>query len=137
MFRPEGDAGPFLTHVVARYCANGRLEAHIEELRAWYRHKCQVMLEAIRREFPPDVQTIAPAGGFFIWCTLPADLRASALLPLAAERGVSFLPGVRCYTNGQGDDAIRLSFSYHDPATLSEGIARLADAMRTLRAGGG
>lgn len=35
MFRPEGDAGPFLTRVVARYCADGRLEAHIEELRAF------------------------------------------------------------------------------------------------------
>ena len=137
MFRSEGDAGPFLTHVVGRYCAEGRLEAHIEELRAWYRQKCQVMLEAIKREFPPDVQTIPPAGGFFIWCRLPADLSATALLPLAVERGVSFLPGVRCYTNGQGDDAIRLSFSYHDPATLSEGIASLADAMRTLRAAGG
>ena len=49
---------------------------------------------------------------------------------------MSFLPGVRCYTNGQGDDAIRLSFSYHDPATLREGIARLADAMWTLRTTG-
>ncbi|HZG67084.1 MAG TPA: PLP-dependent aminotransferase family protein [Herpetosiphonaceae bacterium] len=136
MFRSEGNVGPFLTHVVARYCANGRLEAHIEELRALYRQKCQVMLDAIRREFPPDVQTIAPEGGFFIWCRLPADLRATALLPLAAERGVAFLPGVRCYSNGQGDNAIRLSFSYHDTASLTEGIARLADAMRTLRAEG-
>lgn len=133
MFRPEGDTGPFLTHVIARYSADGRLEAHIEELRALYRHKCQVMLDAIARDFPPDVETIAPEGGFFIWCKLPADLSATALLPLAAERGVAFLPGGRCFANGQGDDALRLAFSYHGAEQLADGIGRLADAMRALR----
>jgi 2-aminoadipate transaminase len=133
MFKSEGDSGPFLTHVIARYSADGRLEAHIEELRALYRHKCQVMLDAIARDFPADVETIAPEGGFFIWCKLPTDLNATALLPLAADRGVAFLPGVRCYANGQGDDAIRLAFSYHNAERIVDGIARLGDAMRAMR----
>ena len=77
-----------------------------------------------------------PAGGFFIWCTLPADLRATALLPLAEERGVAFLPGVRCYADGQGDDALRLAFSYQSAERLAEGIARLGEAMWALRTRG-
>lgn len=134
MFKFEGNTGPFLTHVIARYCADGRLETHIEELRALYRSKCQVMLNSIAQEFPSDVETSAPEGGFFIWCKLPADLSATALLPLAVERGVAFLPGTRCYTNGQGDDAIRLAFSYHGAEKLAEGTARIGDAMRALLA---
>src|SRR5919202_1564943 len=136
MFKLEGETGPFLTHVIAAYCAQGRLEAHIAELRMLYRHKCQVMLAAIAREFPPDVEPIVPEGGFFIWCTLPADLRATALLALAEERGVAFLPGGRCYADGRGDDALRLAFSYHSTDQLAEGIARLGEAMWALRRGG-
>ncbi|MBA3946873.1 MAG: PLP-dependent aminotransferase family protein [Herpetosiphonaceae bacterium] len=134
MFKLEGANGPFLTHVIARYSADGRLEAHIEELRALYRYKCQVMLDTIAREFPSDVTTLTPEGGFFIWSKLPADLSANALVPLAAKRGVAFLPGTRCYTNGQGDDAIRLAFSYQNAENIVEGITRIGDAMRELRA---
>ena len=136
MFKLEGETGPFLTHVIAEYCAQGRLEAHIAALRTVYRHKCQVMLAAIRRTFPPDVDVIAPDGGFFIWCRLPGDLSATTLLPLAEARGVAFLPGVRCYADGRGDDALRLAFSYHSADRLAEGIARLGEAMWALRTRG-
>jgi 2-aminoadipate transaminase len=133
MLKSEGDVGPFLSHVVARYSSNGRLDAHITELSAHYRHKCAVMLDAIARNFPDDVTTIVPDGGFFIWCKLPDDMRASTLTPLAAERGVAFLPGTRCYTGGGGDDYIRLAFSYHSPDKITEGVGRIADAMQALR----
>jgi 2-aminoadipate transaminase len=133
MFRSEGDSGPFLTHIVARYSADGRLEAHIDQLRALYRHKCRVMLDAIAREFPPDIAPIAPEGGFYVWCRLPGDLSATTLLSRAADRGVAFLPGTRCYTGGQGDDAIRLAFSYHTPEKIADGVARIGEAIRAMR----
>jgi len=136
MFKSEGEVGPFMSHVVARYSADGRLEAHIAGLCVHYRQKCAVMLEAIARDFPSDVTTLAPNGGFVVWCRLPEDLQASALLPLAAERGVAFLPGTRCFTEGQGDDAMRLAFSYHTAERIKEGIARLGDAMHALRTQG-
>ena len=53
MFRSEGAPGPFVTRVVARYCATG-IDAHIQKLIALYRHKCDLMLEAIASEFPED-----------------------------------------------------------------------------------
>lgn len=135
MLKLEGDVGPFLSHVVARYSSSGRLDAHIAELSAHYRHKCAVMLDAIAEDFPADVTTIVPEGGFFIWCKLPGDMRASTLMPLAAERGVAFLSGARCYTAGAGDDYIRLAFSYHSPEMITEGVGRIADAMHALRQG--
>ena len=36
-----------------------------------------------------------PAGGFFIWLTLPRGLAATALLPVAEAHGVAFAPGSR------------------------------------------
>ncbi|NTW96998.1 MAG: PLP-dependent aminotransferase family protein [Oscillochloris sp.] len=132
MFKLEGGNGPFLTRVIARYAADGRLEAHITRLRGHYREKCDVMLEAIRREFPAEVRADRPDGGFFVWCRLPQGVRATALLERAHAEGVTFLPGVNCYANGQGDDAIRLAFSFQPAAQIQEGVARIARAMRGL-----
>src|ERR687887_18292 len=81
---------PSTTQLVSRYCADGRLDTHIQELIALYRHKRNVMLEAIAREFPTQVTTLRPEGGFFIWCRLPAGMSAAALLKAAEERGATF-----------------------------------------------
>jgi 2-aminoadipate transaminase len=129
-FKVEGSSGPFLTRVIAHYCADGRLEAHIQELIALYRHKRDVMLDAIAREFPAGVTALRPEGGFFIWCKLPHGMSARALLPLAEARGATFLPGTRCFANGQGDDTIRLAFSFQPAEQIEEGIARIGAAMR-------
>ena len=130
MFRVEGSSGPYLTRVIARYCAEGRLEAHIQELIALYRHKRDVMLDAIGREFPAEVVTLRPEGGFFIWCRLPHGMSAGALMARAEQRGATFLPGTRCFADGQGDDAIRLAFSFQPAGQIEEGIARIGAAMR-------
>jgi len=131
-FKAEGSSGPFLTQVVARYCADGRLDTHIQELIALYRHKRDVMLGAIAREFPAGVTTLQPKGGFFIWCRLPPGMSAAALLKAAEQKGATFLPGTHCYADGQGDDAIRLAFSFQPAELIEEGMARIGAAMRTM-----
>ena len=131
-FKAEGSSGPFLTQVVARYCADGRLDAHIQELIALYRHKRDMMLEAIAREFPAGVTTLQPKGGFFIWCRLPPGMSAAALLKAAEQNGATFLPGTHCYADGQGDDAIRLAFSFQPVELIKAGISRIGAAMRAM-----
>jgi 2-aminoadipate transaminase len=131
-FKVEGSSGPFQTRVVAKYCEDGRLDAHIQQLIALYRGKRDVMLDAIRQEFPPEVAVVRPEGGFFVWCTLPAGMSAIALAKKAAEHKVSFVPGTGFYANGQGDDAIRLAFSLQPEEKIVEGIARIGKAMRGL-----
>ncbi|QSJ18520.1 PLP-dependent aminotransferase family protein [Nostoc sp. UHCC 0702] len=133
MFKSEGPVGPFVSHVVARYCATGKLDGHIQKLIANYQHKCDLLLDAIAREFPSDVIALRPDGGFFVWCKLPPDISAKTLLTAASEHGVTFLPGTRCYANGQGDDAIRLSFSFQPPEKIVEGITTLGSVLHQLR----
>ena len=135
MLRPEGASGPFMTRVVARFSENGQLDSHIAKLNALYHHKRDVMLDAIAHEFPADVTALRPEGGFFVWCSLPPDISATKLLPLAEARGATFLPGTRCFANGQGDDAIRLAFSFLPADKIAEGIRMIGEAMRELREG--
>jgi 2-aminoadipate transaminase len=73
-------------------------------------------------------------GGFFIYCYLPADMPAAALVQQGREHGVTFLPGMGCYANGQGTHEIRLAFSYQSDEKIVEGIRRLGAAMKALRA---
>jgi 2-aminoadipate transaminase len=131
-FKYEGSSGPYLTRVVARYCADGRLDAHIAELIDLYRHKRDVMLDAIARECPPEMAPLRPEGGFFLWCKLPPGMSAEALRSQSEALGATFLPGTRCFADGQGDDFIRLAFSYQPTEQIVEGIARIGAAMRKL-----
>jgi len=87
---------------------------------------------AITREFPAEVDTLKPEGGFFVWCRLPAGMSAAALMAQSEERVATFLAGTRCFANRQGDDAIRRAFSFQPAAQIVEGIARIGAAMRAI-----
>jgi 2-aminoadipate transaminase len=132
-FKMEGSSGPFQTRMLERFCADGRLDAHIKVLNAGYRHKRDLMLATIAREFPDDVIAPKPDGGFFIWAKLPTGMSARVVAKKAAELGVVFVPGTGFYANGQGDDAMRLAFSYQSEERIVEGITRLGQAIRAVR----
>lgn len=133
-FKVEGSSGPFLTRLVERFSADGKLDAHIVELNENYKHKRDVMLSAIKKEFPSDIKYTVPHGGFFIYLYLPADLPAAAVLAKGRELGVTALSGMGCYANGQGAHEMRLAFSYQPEDKLVEGIRRLGAAMKAVRA---
>jgi 2-aminoadipate transaminase len=57
-------------------------------------------------------------------------MSARALQARAEQRGATFLPGTHCFADGQGDDAIRLAFSFQPAEQIEEAIARIGAAMR-------
>lgn len=132
-FKVEGSSGPFLTRMVERFASDGKLDAHIAELNTNYKHKRDVMLNAIKSELPSDVKYTVPHGGFFIYLYLPADMPAADVLAKGREFGVTALSGVGCYANGHGAYEMRLAFSYQPEAKLVEGIRRLGQAMKAVR----
>jgi 2-aminoadipate transaminase len=133
LFKLEGSSGPFVTRLVERFCADGHLDIHIAELNAAYRRKRDLMLATIAREWPADIIAPKPDGGFFIWAQLPEGLSAKAIAKAADEYGVAFVPGGGFFANGQGDNRMRLAFSYQSEANIVEGIARLGQTIRAVR----
>jgi 2-aminoadipate transaminase len=129
----EGGANPFVAHVVASFCQEGWLEPHIARLVARYRTRRDALLAALEREMPDGVRWTRPAGGFFIWLTLPEPLEAEAVLTAATERGVIFTPGVRFFaeaSEGGGRRNLRLPFSFLSEAQMAEGVRVLAEVIR-------
>lgn len=72
-----------------------------------------------------------PNGGFFVWVELPDDIDAEAMLPTAAEEGVTYLPGELFFPDERGKNCLRLSFSQVSFEEMERGIEALARAIRT------
>jgi 2-aminoadipate transaminase len=106
------------------------LDGHVVDGRAFYRRRRDTLMSALSDAMPSSVTWSRPGGGFFAWVTLPDGITASALLPIAAEHGVGFLPGRFFYPAAEGDDqSLRLSFSSMPEARIRDGIARLGVAL--------
>jgi 2-aminoadipate transaminase len=121
-----------MTRTVYHAAADGLLDQHVAAVTETYRARRQAMLECLDAEMPAGVTWSRPAGGFFVWVTLPTSLSAADLLPKAAKNGVIFLPGFVFYANPAtgGKHALRLTFSALPEDRIREGIRRLAEVMR-------
>jgi DNA-binding transcriptional MocR family regulator len=117
--------------IVYEFCAAGALERSIETVKAALGERSAALAAALERELP-DAQFVAPDGGYFMWVTLPAGVDADALFIAAAERGVALVKGTDFMLDG-GEDAVRLAYSGVTVSQIEEGVARLADAARSLQ----
>ena len=68
-----------------------------------------------------------PDGGFYVWVGLPEVLDAKDMLPRAVTNLVAYVSGTAFYAGGRaGQDHLRLSFCYPEPAEIREGVRRLS-----------
>jgi DNA-binding transcriptional MocR family regulator len=131
MVKVEGSSSPFVSHLVACFSAEGRLDTHIASLRRHYATKCATMITALHRELP-ELPFVPPDGGFFIWLRLPEGVSGRELEPVALQQGVEVLHGNRCYADGSGAEYVRLAFSYVPETQIEEAIRRLGHSIRTV-----
>lgn len=123
-----GGTNTFTQSVLGRYFDAGHYEPVVEELTATYAERRDAMLDSLAAHLPASAEWTEPAGGFFIWVTLPEGVRSEELLPEAAEEGVTYLPGSHFYPGDGGERSLRLSFSHVTPEEMDRGIAALARA---------
>jgi DNA-binding transcriptional MocR family regulator len=87
------------------------------------------MLDALGDHFPREASWTHPAGGFFVWVTLPSWADTRSMLAAAVERRVAYVPGTAFYPDGRGSNQMRLAFCYPPEDRIREGIARLGDLL--------
>ncbi|UWQ45916.1 aminotransferase-like domain-containing protein [Leisingera aquaemixtae] len=115
-------------HGVAAAC----FDEHVEQLRAVYQRRRDVMLAALEEHMPEGVAWTRPEGGMFVWMTLPEGVNGADLLARSLEtEKVAFVPGQAFFADGSGQNTIRLSFSNSNHTAIEDGIARLGRLLRS------
>jgi 2-aminoadipate transaminase len=109
------------------YVRRGWIDEQLQASRALYAHKWTLLRDALERFMPPEVEWTTPRGGFFSWLTLPVD--ATEVARRAAEKNVGVVPGALFYSDGSGQDKLRLSFSMVDESLIATGIEALAKSL--------
>ena len=115
--------------VVQAWFEQGRWQEYIDSLTELYRARRDTMLDALADHFPAQAEWTRPAGGLFIWVTLPDFIDTTDLLARALRDNVAFVPGEAAFLDGRGRNAMRLNFSGSDEDSIREGIRRIGEAV--------
>ena len=118
----------FAQMLVSEYLATCDWQKQVADYRNLYRTKRDAALEAVR-QYLPGLHTTEPAGGFFLWLTLPEGLNSKEMLPLAVTELVAYTPGTAFYGDGRGHENIRICFSHPKAENVKIGIHRLANVI--------
>ena len=112
--------------VFARFLTSGMYEEYLQGLRAELRRRRDRALETIDRLFAGRAHWNTPRGGFYIWLTFDEPVRLGRLFRDALKRGILLNPGD--IYDFEGDNSLRLSYSYTTP----EEFARAAQVLAKL-----
>jgi 2-aminoadipate transaminase len=107
-----------------------RWRSNLASLVNIYRSRRDAMLQALDEYFPAGAAWTNPAGGFYVWVTLPPWIDTKALLVAAVDRRVAYVPGTAFYADGRGANQMRLAFCYPPEERIREGIQRLGTLLR-------
>ncbi len=124
----------FFQMVCARYMQECDLEAHIEKIRALYRHKSSLMLKALDEYMPADVKFTRPQGGIFLWCSLPDGYELSEFVKRCSEKNVFVVPGTAFLPDeSEPTRSFRLNYSMPSDEEIERGIKLLAQVVEEMR----
>ena len=120
----------FSQFAIANYLSTQDWRGQITVFKDMYRKRRDAMLRALADEMPAGTTWTHPAGGFFVWVTLPEGLDSQAMLPRGVNARVAFVPGPAFYADGQGARNVRLSFCFPPPDRIEVGVRRFAEVVR-------
>jgi DNA-binding transcriptional MocR family regulator len=114
---------------------DGTYAAHLDWIRPRYAQRRAAMHTGLAGIAGLEIRP-GFAGGFYLWCRLPAGRPARVVAAASRRRGVAILPGEAFFPQAavnalEGARHVRLSFSFHPPALIREGTRRLAELLST------
>jgi len=122
----------FAQRIINRYLAEYPVDEYIKKISDKYRMLCDCMVTAIKEMLPASITFRIPDGGMFLWISLPTGCSSLDLFNHALEKGVAVLPGIPFYTNGGGENTMRLNFTNSSPEKITEGVRRLSVVLKEM-----
>lgn len=118
-----------------QWLGSARYQAHLAELRAFYRSRRDAMQAALEEHFGDLASWNVPEGGLFFWLRLHRPLDTRTVLKAALAQDVVFMPGEPFFVDPEANPGyLRLNFSHVAPERLNEGLRRLARVIRQAQA---
>lgn len=110
------------------------MDAHLEEIRAVYRHKCGLMLDGIDKNFSRKITVTKPEGGLFIWATLPEGSDMMGFCNTAVQKyKVAVVPGTAFLIHETDKtSSFRLNFSTPTDEQLIKGCEILGKLSKEM-----
>ena len=123
----DGGSGAIEQMIMAEYCQT-HFDTHVHALRNTLRAKLDTLVDALRGQFGAEAEFDYPAGGIFLWVTLPKAVDTSRLFQLGQRAGVAINPGAEWMTDADaGKTRLRLCFAHPSHETIRKGVAQLAE----------
>ena len=120
----------FSQFAISNYLSNHDWKRQITVFKDMYRERRDAMLEELEEHMPDGATWTRPAGGFFVWLTLPEGIDSQAMLPRGVDARVAFVPGAAFYADGGGARNVRLSYCFPTADRIRLGVQRFADVIR-------
>jgi len=115
--------------MVQAYFERGDWQEYVQALTGVYRPRRDAMLDALAEFFPREARWTRPAGGMFVWVTLPDYIDTTDLLARALRDNVAFVPGQGAFLDGRGRSSMRINFSASGEDRIREGIRRIGQVI--------
>jgi GntR family transcriptional regulator/MocR family aminotransferase len=118
----------------ADFLSRGEFDRHLRRMRPMYRSRRDALLTALAQHLP-ELEPAGIAAGLHLVAWLPQDLEETTVIAAAAREGVA-VAGVTPYRLSPAPrGGLIFGYSNLNERTIADGIARLARAVSSLRAG--
>lgn len=122
----------FTQLILAGYLRRGKMRESIAKAIECYKPKLDTMLGALDRFMPAEVKWSKPAGGMFIWLTLPERIDTKEIFMTAIEHNVAYVIGQPFHCDHSGKNTMRLNYSFPALDMIETGIERLAATIKAV-----
>jgi len=127
----QGDLA--MEYAIADLFETGELGRHVRRMRRIYRVRRDALVSALDQHLDGILKFTVPSGGMALWTTVAPEVDVDAWAREALRHGVAIRSGRMYDVDGGYQPHLRLGFSYHDEAELTEAARRLAVALKALR----
>jgi GntR family transcriptional regulator/MocR family aminotransferase len=110
--------------------SEGHFGAHLRRMRALYRERRDVLVEAVGRQLGDGLRLGPADAGLEVAAYLAPGLRTRDVLARTARLGLALLPLSRYALAGAGREGLLLGYAALTPAAIRAGVRALGRALR-------
>lgn len=112
------------------YMESGSFYKYVKKVRAHYRKKYKYTVKEIKKYIPHEA--ILGEGGLHVFIKLK-DVNARKVLDLCYKQGVVFTPGDIFYTDGNGENTLRIGFSRVSEEEITKGLKIIGETIELIK----